>query len=186
MREHDTLQAAMRFGRDANGAVVYVHTATLPDWVPIAGEGRVVATWSDGMRQVLEAAAAHRNWTTADLAAHPTVEISQRQVFSHLESLAERGVLERDANPADARGYVWRADGLYRLGDHGEVELDTVSVASLSETAVAEVARMSTYTWKFRNRGGFRPDRRSYRATDPANSAIRNRTDTSSGERPPP
>ena len=30
MREHDTLQATMRFGRDENGAVVYVHTDTLP------------------------------------------------------------------------------------------------------------------------------------------------------------
>ncbi|WP_135662155.1 hypothetical protein [Halorhabdus rudnickae] len=55
MREHDTLQAAMRFGRDGNGAVVYVHTDTLPEWVPIADEGRVVSTWSDGKRDVLEA-----------------------------------------------------------------------------------------------------------------------------------
>jgi hypothetical protein len=34
MREHETLQAVMRFGRDGNGAVVYAHTDTLPEWVP--------------------------------------------------------------------------------------------------------------------------------------------------------
>jgi hypothetical protein len=57
MREHDTLQAAMRFGRDGNGAVVYVHTDTLPEWVPVAGEARVLKTWSDGMQDVVTALA---------------------------------------------------------------------------------------------------------------------------------
>ncbi|WP_459883088.1 hypothetical protein, partial [Halorubrum gandharaense] len=67
MREHDTLQAAMRFGRDGNGAVVYVHTDTLPEWVPLAGEGRVVSTWSDGMRDVVEALEDLTTATTADV-----------------------------------------------------------------------------------------------------------------------
>lgn len=97
----------------------------------------------------LEAAADLQERTTAE----PAVEIPQRQVFSHLEAFAERGALERAPNPADARGYVWRADGLYRLGDYGEVELDTVSGEMLPDTAVAEVARMSPYTWAFRNTG---------------------------------
>lgn len=33
MTANQTLQAAMRFGRDGRGTVVYVHTDTLPDWV---------------------------------------------------------------------------------------------------------------------------------------------------------
>ena len=95
MREHDTLQAAMRFGRDGNGAVVYVHTDTLPEWVPLAGEGGVLTTWSDGMRDVVDALEELTTATTADVVAHPAVDLSRQQVFDHLETLRERGVLQR-------------------------------------------------------------------------------------------
>ena len=146
MREHETLQAAMRFGRDGNGATVYVHTNTLPDWVPVAGEGRIVSTWSDGMREVLEAAESLEEWTTAELAAQ--VSISERQVREHLHRLVDRGVLDVEV---EGRGYVWRDDGLHRVSEHGEVELAPVDIDDLSAENVAEVARSSTYTWDFRN-----------------------------------
>lgn len=154
MREHETLQAAMRFGRDGNGAVVYVHTDTLPEWVPLAGEGRVIQTWSDGLGQVLAAADDFEEWRTAEIADHPDVELSQRQVFDHLNTLADRGVLSRDVDEADRRGYVWRDDGLHRLNEHGNVELDPVDVDTFGEDEVAEVARSSIYTWEFRNSRG--------------------------------
>lgn len=147
MREHETLQAAMRFGRDGNGAVVYVHTDTLPDWVPLAGEGRVLQTWSDGRRQVIEAASELQEWTTAKLAAHPTVEIGERQVRDHLHALAEAGHIHVEV---DGCGYVWRDDGLHRVGDHGAVELASVDVDDLTDAESAELARSSTYTWEFR------------------------------------
>lgn len=143
---HETLQAAMRFGRDGNGATVYVHTNTLPDWVPVAGEGRIVSTWSDGMHEVLEAAESLEEWTTAELAAQ--VSISERQVCEHLHRLVDRGVLDVEV---EGRGYVWRDDGLHRVSEHGEVELAPVDVDDLSAENVAEVARSSTYTWDFRN-----------------------------------
>jgi hypothetical protein len=148
MREHETLQAAMRFGRDGNGAVVYVHTNTLPDWVPLAGEGRVVSTWSEGMRQVLDAVRDDDAWRTRDVADHPAVEISERQVRDHLHTLVERGYLSRHG---EGRGYVWRDDGLHRVGAHGDVELDPISIEGFSEEEVAEVSRMTNYTWEFRN-----------------------------------
>jgi phage FluMu gp28-like protein len=43
-------------------ATVYVHTSTLLRWIEddgnpvLAGEGRVIGTWFDEMRQVLDAA----------------------------------------------------------------------------------------------------------------------------------
>ncbi|MDQ2072807.1 hypothetical protein RBH20_09700 [Haloarcula sp. H-GB4] len=148
MREHDTLQAAMRFGRDGNGAVVYVHTDTLPDWVPIADEGHVLTTWSDGMRQVVAAAADLKEWTTADLAAHPDVDIGERQVRAHLTTLAENhDVVAREA---EGCAFVWRDNGLHRLGDHGEVKLTPIDLDDLSNEESAELARSSTYTWQFR------------------------------------
>jgi len=148
MREHETLQAAMRFGRDGNGAVVYVHTGALPDWVPLAGEGRVLSTWSDGMRQVLAAIEDLDEWSTAEVADHPAVEIGVRQVRDHLTTLVEEhDVVEREA---DGCGFVWREDGLHRLGEHGDVELEPIDLDDLSDEESAELARSSTYTWDFR------------------------------------
>lgn len=149
MREHDTLQAAMRFGRDGNGAVVYVHTNTLPDWVPVAAEGRVTRTRTDAERELLEAAAELKEWRTADLADHPAVAVGERQVFNILTDLAERGVLDREY---DGRGYVWRDDGIHEVNDHGEVELEPVELEDTGEETVREIARNSIYTWGFLTR----------------------------------
>lgn len=154
MTEHETLQAAMRFGRDGNGAVVYVHTDTLPEWVSTAGDGRVVRTYSDGERQVIEAArsdAIGDEWTTAEIAAHPDVAIGERQVRTHLHRLVDRGVL---AVEVDGCGYVWRDDGLHRVTDRGEVELDPVDLDALDDAGSAEVARISSYRWDFRTSAG--------------------------------
>jgi len=151
MREHDTLQAAMRFGRDGNGAVVYVHTNTLPDWVPIAAEGRVTRTRSDGERAVLDAAAELDTWRTADLAEHPAVDVGERQVFNILNRLAERDDAPI-AREYDGRGYTWRDDGIHELNDHGEVKLDPVDLDDAGEETVREISRSSIYTWNFLKR----------------------------------
>ena len=151
MREHDTLQAAMRFGRDGNGAVVYVHTNTLPEWVPLAGEARVLKTWSDGMRDVLEVLEERGRATTAEIVDHPQIELSRQQVFAHLESLCDRGVLEREQDTEDGRRVVWIDDGLHRVNDHGEVDLEAISLEELDENEVRQLARSSIYTWEFTN-----------------------------------
>ncbi|WP_227376361.1 hypothetical protein [Haladaptatus halobius] len=182
MREHDTLQAAMRFGRDGNGAVVYVHTDTLPEWVPLAGEGRVVTTWSDGMRDVVCALEDLTTATTAEVVDHPAVDLSRQQVFNHLENLRERGVLAREQDTEDGRRVVWRDDGVHRLSKHGEVELGTVDITDLDDTEVRQLARSSLYTWEFTNR------------TDEADGSIGHtpvevstphRTTANGGDRPP-
>jgi len=152
MREHDTLQAIMRFGRDGNGAVVYTHTDTLPEWAPITGEARVTNTRSDGERAVISALEDLGTATTEAIQEHPDVELSRQQVFTHLERLRERGVLDREQDTEDGRRYVWKDDGLHRVNDHGEVELDPVELDELDEETVRKVARSSIYTWEFTNR----------------------------------
>jgi hypothetical protein len=154
MREHETIQATMRFGRDGNGAVVYVHTDTLPEWVPVAGEGRVVTTWSDGMQQVCRALEDLESATTADIVTHDAVDIGRRQVFDHLESLRERDVLERTQDETDGRSVRWTDDGVCRVNEHGDVELEPVELDDLDENEVAELSRSSIYTWEFRNSPG--------------------------------
>jgi hypothetical protein len=141
----------MRFGRDANGAVVYVHTDTLPEWVPLAGEGRVITTWSEGMRQVVEAARDCESWRTTEIAEHFAVEVGQRRVFDILEDLRDRGYVKREH---EGRGYTWHDDGLHEMGESGEVELAPVDVDELTDNQVAELARTDYNTWQFRNSDG--------------------------------
>ena len=145
MRENETLQAAMRFGRDGNGAVVYVHTDTLPEWVPVAAEGRVRRTWSDGMREVLIEAQHREEFSTREIA--DAVDLSARQVRDHLHTLVEDGFL---AAEYDGSGYVWRDDGLHRVNENGAVELEPVDTDELGAGESAELARSSTHTWDFR------------------------------------
>jgi DNA-binding transcriptional ArsR family regulator len=151
MQKHDTLQAAMRFGRDAGGAVVYVHTDTLPEWVPIADEGRVVRTWSDGLRGVIDAVEDLGSATTAEVAGHDAVDIGERTVLEHLETLREHGVLSREQDPDDGRRVVWSDDELHRVGDHGEVELGDLDFSDLTDDEVHEIARSTIYTWNLVN-----------------------------------
>jgi hypothetical protein len=147
MTHHETMQAVMRFGRDGKGATVYVHTNTLPDWVPVAGEGRVPRVWSDGMKQILEAANDYDQWRTSDLADHPVVEIGERQIRGHLHTLADRGLL---TVRVEGRGFVWQDDGLHRVNEHGDVALPTLDTDDLSDNEVAELGRIESYTWDFR------------------------------------
>jgi hypothetical protein len=53
MREHEVLQAVLRFGRNGSPTTVYVHTAALPEWVPVEGEGNI-QRWSKGTQEVVE------------------------------------------------------------------------------------------------------------------------------------
>jgi DNA-binding transcriptional ArsR family regulator len=128
---------------------VFVHTDTLPEWVPIAGEGRVVNTWSDGMKAVVRTLETLESATTAEIVE--TVDLSRQQVFEHLETLRERGVLDRKQDETDGRRFIWVDDGLHRIGEHGEAELEPVDLGDLDESEVRQVARSSTYTWNFTN-----------------------------------
>jgi hypothetical protein len=149
MREHQVLQAALRFGRDGGGAVVYVHTAALPEWVPVAGQGRVVRTWSDGMREVVDALGQLDTATTAELAEHSAVSIGERQVLGHLRELVEQGAVRPRHDPDDGRRLQWVGGSLHRFNEHGVAELDPTPLDELSESEVREVARSIEYTWDF-------------------------------------
>jgi hypothetical protein len=154
MREHDTLQAALRFGRDGRGATVYIHTDTLPEWVPVHDEGRVVRTRSNGERQVLTAlqdllANDVTRWRTNDVTVHDAVEISERHVRNVLQAFVEEGVLSRERQ---GRGYIWTDEGLAAVDELGEVELPDLEADDCAVTEVRETARMgNSYTWGFRN-----------------------------------
>jgi len=146
MADHGTLQEILRFGRDGQGATVFVHTSALPDWVPLAGKCEIVSTHSDGLQQVLAVAAELDEWTTAELAQR--IDIGERQVRKHLKQLHADGFIDRESQ---GRGFVWRDTGLHKVNEHGKVDLTPVQQDTVSDEQVAELARNTINTWEFRN-----------------------------------
>ncbi|TKR25891.1 toprim domain-containing protein [Natronomonas salsuginis] len=103
MREHEVLQAVLRFGRNGDDANIYVHTAVLPEWVPVEAEGRI-ERWSKGVQEVVEVLEndAPDEWRTSDVAEQ--VSISKRQVRANLKKLADAGYVEKRK---EGRGITW-------------------------------------------------------------------------------
>lgn len=103
MREHEVLQAVLRFGRDKHPTTVYVHTAALPEWVPVEAEGHI-ERWSKGVQEVVEVLEndAPAKWRTSDVAEQ--VSISTRQVRTNLDKLADAGYAEKRQ---EGRGITW-------------------------------------------------------------------------------
>jgi hypothetical protein len=95
MREDQTLQAILRFGRDKEGAVVFAHTAALAESLPVVGEGAVVRAFSEATKAVTRAAQRYRGqqFTVGDVA--DAVECSRRTVRRVLNEHTELGYLDK-------------------------------------------------------------------------------------------
>ncbi|MFD1563094.1 hypothetical protein ACFR99_05995 [Haloarchaeobius amylolyticus] len=123
MREHSVFQALMRYGRDDDGATVYVHTAALPDWIPIEERGEV-ELWSDGMSEVVDELLSldhdGQGLTTTEIAEETS--ISERMVRDHLSKLEEYGLAKKDKHPEDRRTIVWERDSLNQRHATGYVK----------------------------------------------------------------
>ena len=99
--------------------------------------------------------------TTAAIVEHPVVDLSRQQVFKHLETLRERGVLNREQDEEDGRRVVRRYEGLHCLSDHGDVDLSSVELEELDDDKeIRQLARNSISTWEFTNRAGEEPSSR--------------------------
>jgi hypothetical protein len=95
MREDQTLQAILRFGRDKEGAVVFAHTSALAESLPVVGEGAVVRAFSEATKAVTRAAEVYRGqeFTVGDVA--DAVECSRRTVRRVLNEHTELSYLEK-------------------------------------------------------------------------------------------
>jgi|APHM01.1.fsa_nt_gi hypothetical protein len=120
-------KAVMRFGRDGEGATVYVETDSLPGWVPVHGRGEVVSA-SDGLQQTTEALTTLGPATTAEIVDTEAVSITPQAVRNHLETLRELDVAHSVKDPADGRRQ------LHTLTDPGAVSPDGVAVLPEDDT----------------------------------------------------
>lgn len=130
---HDeVLQAAMRFGREevdgVRGATVYIHTAAIPEWVPVEKQILEIDSWQtqkDGVPQVIEAIRSLSSWEddvwkSTDL--YGLTELSDRQVRSHLDSLADSGYIERLGKKGTGNTLHYANVCLDEAGVYGHVE----------------------------------------------------------------
>jgi hypothetical protein len=97
MREDQTLQAILRFGRDKEGAVVFAHTSALAESLPVVSEGGVIKAFSKSKKQVAHAAKQLRGheFTGTDVFEREDVTCSRRSVQRALNELAEGGYLDK-------------------------------------------------------------------------------------------
>jgi len=118
-RESEVLQTILRFGRDGGGATVYVHSCALPQWVDREVVIPEVNSWSTGMNEVIHAVQnlGVDEWRTADITE--TVEITERQVRTHLNTLADWGYIDRHGT---GRGRRWSDIRTRETGRFGHVQ----------------------------------------------------------------
>jgi hypothetical protein len=95
MREDQTLQAILRFGRDQEGAVVFAHTTALSESLPIVADGAVVKAFSKSKRAVTRAAREYRGQQFAVSDIAPEVDCDKRTVRRALNEFADLGYLEK-------------------------------------------------------------------------------------------
>jgi hypothetical protein len=97
MREDQTLQAILRFGRDKEGAVVFAHTSALAESLPVVSEGGVIKAFSQSKKEVVHAAKQFRDheFTGTDVFDREDVTCSRRSVQRALNELADAGYLAK-------------------------------------------------------------------------------------------
>jgi hypothetical protein len=95
MREDETLQAILRFGRDEEGAVVFAHTSALADCLPVVAEGQVVKTFTANGRAITDVARQYRDepFEISDLVEE--VDCSRETIRRTLNEFAALGYLDK-------------------------------------------------------------------------------------------
>ncbi|WP_338739852.1 bifunctional DNA primase/polymerase [Haloplanus salilacus] len=102
MQEDQVMQAALRFGRDSGGALVFAHTAALRPDLPVVAEGMVIETFSKGAQATSDALSQltnRRKLTVADVADALDDPPERRTVRRHLNRFTDAGFLKKDATP---------------------------------------------------------------------------------------
>lgn len=110
MRENETLQAVMRFGRDGDGATVYIHTGALPDWVECEQLNFEIKTWDrgkqKGRQEVVDAIQQYPDWRSAEWTTSELMDL-----------VIERNAYTEEENPDTVRHRVH--DNLMKLKKDG-------------------------------------------------------------------
>jgi hypothetical protein len=151
MRENQVAQDVLRVGRDGKGALVVLDTCAYPDWLPVEDDQMDIALWSKGERSVRDAWHDRRERgetaaTTAEIADHSAVDLSDRHLRRVLSHFAERGLLDRDRDDDEGRAARWIDAGLGSLDPEKCAETDLPDVDLGAIDAVREERAEATET----------------------------------------
>jgi len=153
MREDQVMQAALRFGRDSDGALVFAHTAALRDDLPVVADGEVVRTFSEQAQAIARAAGdltRQPRFTAADVRDRVDgFDPDPRSVRRVLSELAEFGYLEKTETP---NGYANEFSVETEPGS-AEVELPELD-SRADESEPGRDPLEVYYTWSVRVSGG--------------------------------
>jgi hypothetical protein len=98
MREDETMQAILRFGRDQEGALVFCHTSAIRDDLPVVADGAVVSAHSQAGVEVRNAMLPFlqrgETFTVSNL--EDEIEASRRTIQRKLAEFAQFGYLTRE------------------------------------------------------------------------------------------
>jgi hypothetical protein len=111
MCEQEVLQTIMRVGRDSKGALVYVHTGAIPEWVPIAHGPTSchISDWTNTQQNIMQAVADIGTGMTTDIVNHPAVNCSRQYATKQLHKMEEFGCVSKDDTGS---GYRWSDAGV--------------------------------------------------------------------------
>lgn len=170
MREQNTAQVALRIGRgkDGTGALVAIHTAAFPDWLPVvnrnnpgevhpwsARECAVATATSEQTRELATEPGdgGQLTFRTDELGKKVTRAMSPRRVRQILNKFANRGLLRKEADPEDGRRNLWVDTGLsdFTTERAASVQLPPVELRrrnenngnSPNETTIREISVLS-------------------------------------------
>jgi hypothetical protein len=119
-RENRVAQAVLRFGR-IDGAVVFVHTSAIPEWMgQVAVDGQV-ERHSEGLRAVIKALQELGTTTTAEVNERAD-SIKRTMVYHHLKMLSEEGWIEKRGTSHRIR---WDASELPDLSPTASLSVST-------------------------------------------------------------
>lgn len=146
MRQDQTLQAVLRFGRDEEGAIVFAHTAALHEDLPVVGDGAVVRAFSESTQEVARTAQQFRDqeFTVSDLV--DTVDCSRRTVRRVLAELSEMGYLERH-DPGDGLANEYHTIDEPGSGDVELPTIDTLGTQPRENDHPGQDSLGQYYTW---------------------------------------
>jgi hypothetical protein len=126
-------QAVHRFGRDEDGAIVFVHSAAVDDErLPVVGTGGTMTAWSDAGKAVRRASLPYlrtgSTFTIDDILEE--VAYGRRAIQQKLAEFEQLGYVDREVGgPGRANVFTVTADP----GEHGHVDLEDVDGPEESE-----------------------------------------------------
>ena len=147
MREDHTMQAILRAGRNDDASVVFAHTSTLRDDLPVEDEGGVLSAHSKGTLEVVDAATEFtgRPFTATEIADELGDDaIGLRQVQNILANLREDGYFRVVNDGSRGNAYQYEVEKDPGLAD---VELPDGDFEEGSENEISR--NEDLYTWNF-------------------------------------